>query len=131
MDQEVLREYARLRAKCWHSKAALEAAKVNVHFAEFEREGYVRIRVEADDDMDLSFLDDRSVFSEEDANKERARYSAGACGCIIEALNPLGGGWECIDSCWGFVGDDWKDSGYDTDGKAQAIEWLESFVRAA
>lgn len=129
MDQEVMREYARLRSKQWSAREALSAAKVNVSFATFEREGYARLRVEADDDIDLSFLDDRDVFEESEANKERARCSReGVHGIITEALNPLSGEWTVVDSCWGFIGDDWKDSGYDTDGKAEAIEWLESFV---
>lgn len=129
MDQEIQREYARLRSKQWSAKEALNAAKVNVSFAVFEREGYVRLRVEADD-IDLPFLDDRDVFEETAANAARARCSReGVWGFIVEALNPLGAGvWHQIDSTWGFIGDDWKDSGYDTDAKKAAIKWLESFV---
>jgi len=29
--------------------------------------------------------------------------------------------WDHMDSCWGFVGDDWKDSGYDIDFKEAGL----------
>jgi hypothetical protein len=87
--------------------------------------------VEPDDDYDFSHLDDRECNTEEQANEERARISRlGTWGVIVEVRNPLSGEdgpWEHIDSCWGFVGDDWQDSGYDTDFYNNAINWLAQF----
>ena len=34
---------------------------------------------------------------------------------LTERANRDGAEWVEVDSCWGFIGDDWRDSGYDID----------------
>lgn len=46
----------------------------------------------------------------------------GVYGIISQYKCPTCGEWITVDSCWGFVGDDWKGSGYDLDVKAAALE---------
>ncbi len=131
MDQKESKEYLRLRAAGWKADEAFRTARAFVAFTALEQEGYVRLRVEPDADVDLSYLEDRDVFTEEQDNEERARVSRlGVWGIIVEARNPLAGEdgpWQHIDSCWGFIGDDWKDSGYDTAFYENAIKWIAQF----
>ena len=44
----------------------------------------------------------------------------GVYGVVGEYWN--GEEWEHVDSCWGFVGDDWKESGYDVDIMSATIK---------
>lgn len=45
----------------------------------------------------------------------------GVCGIVAE-YRDHNGEWEHADSCFGFVGDDWRDSGYDSDGMRAALD---------
>lgn len=128
MDTEVAREFARLRKKGWAAREALVAARTNVEFEACEDAGFVRFRIEPDDicEVDWDFVDKR------DEKESKARIEKhGMWGIISEARNPLGGEWEHIDSVWGFVGDDVRDNGYDTDVKQAALDWLASFEVAS
>jgi hypothetical protein len=46
----------------------------------------------------------------------------GVWGIVSQYRCPCCGTWKTVDSCWGFVGGDWKDSGYDLDIKQAALE---------
>ena len=47
----------------------------------------------------------------------------GMYGIKSEYRHPTTGEWiEADHGCWGFIGDDWKDSGYDVDAMSTAIE---------
>lgn len=46
----------------------------------------------------------------------------GVCGVVAEYRDP-DLGWTHADSCWGFVGDDWQDSGY-------AVDFMDAAMRA-
>jgi len=47
------------------------------------------------------------------------------CSCD-ECGNPAH--WEDVDSVWGFVGDDWQDSGYDTDVMQGTIDAFRDYL---
>lgn len=49
----------------------------------------------------------------------------GVSGIVAQVRTALGQ-WVTVDSCWGFVGDDWKDSGYDQDAIGAALDYLDS-----
>lgn len=49
-------------------------------------------------------------------------YSEGVFGIVGEYLDPESGEWIQADSCWGFIGEDWKGSGYDSDALHLAIQ---------
>lgn len=78
--------------------------------------GWARLRVEWDDSADLSYLDVNAKDQRERAAAKRELDRAerdGCVGIIGEYWN--GDEWVHVDSVWGFIGDDWKDSGYDYD----------------
>lgn len=121
------REYARLRAAGWHAKQALDEARTLVLFEQYEDAGWVRFRVEPDELYEVDL--DPSCFSQRDIEAEHARVNnKGAWGIISEYRCPLGGTWEHADSVWGFIGDDWRDSGYDGDVRRAALDGVLAFV---
>lgn len=48
----------------------------------------------------------------------------GVWGVIGEFRTSAKEPWQHADSCWEFVGDDWKDSGYDVDIKEETLRQL-------
>ena len=65
---------------------------------------------------------------EERLKRERAEFAAriereGVWGLIAQCRGTHG--WETVDSCFGFVGEDWRGSGYDIDLKSAALETIE------
>ena len=94
----------------------------------------VRIRIEPDDSADLDNLlgdcFDPDVNSDiqphvlaRQRQEEIDRINRdGVYGIIGEYKCPCCGNWQQVDSCWGFIGDDWKDSGYDLDIKQAALD---------
>lgn len=75
--------------------------------------------VEPDYDLDLSYLDQRDdddswLFPDRQSEYDRAQ-NEGGWGIVGQFRCPRCGQWESADSVWGFIGDDWRGSGYDTD----------------
>lgn len=131
------REYSRLRAKGWAAKEAFHAARAAREWFDAEWDGryepdepgIVRLSVEWDRDTDLSHLDDRAVYTEQQASAEYERAERnGTWGIIGEFWN--GEEWQHVDSIWGFIGDDWKDSGYDVDVKRATLDAAREFVNS-
>lgn len=118
MNATVRAEYKRLRRKGWTASDAMHAAEVNAAFEEAEAEGLVAFEVIPDESADLSFLDQDCMEDVREAEYSRAD-SCGTWG-IVATVNG-----KTVDSVWGFIGDDWKDSGYDTDVKAAALRVIE------
>ena len=120
-------EYLRLRHKGWPASNAWRAAKVNEAFASAEAEGLVRVSCEPESYYDDSYIDtwDDSEKEKEKLRKELwTRIEQEGCWiCGTQYLDPIHG-WTRVDSIGGFIGDDWKDSGYDVDSKSQALEAL-------
>jgi len=87
--------------------------------------GSVRLRILPDDHVDLDNLfgdtynpqvnsDIPETRLEREREQEVDRVNRdGVWGIVGEYFD--GEEWQHGDSCWGFVGDDWKHSGYDTD----------------
>lgn len=112
MSAAIGHEYHRLRSMGWTAAHAYTAAKARVAFEALEGDGdeggLVRMRVEPDETYDATdWLDEPETM----ARLERD----GAWGIIGEARSSESAPWVHVDSVWGFIGDDFKDSLYDTD----------------
>ena len=121
----IAKEYRRLRALGWTALLAHRAARTLEAWNRLdghtiwadddpddpdEPDARVRLHIVADDDFDLS-CDCEDAHCEE-RQLERAERD-GVWGIVGEYR--VRDEWEQADSCWGFVGEDWRDSGYDTD----------------
>lgn len=120
-------------------KEAKRDAMIRAAWETAEESGLVRLRVEPDDVCDLDNLlgDCFDPTANPDIKPERLEREKqheidridrdGVWGVIGEYKSSVcptcgrGGEWEQADSCWGFVGEDWKDSGYDLDIMAETL----------
>ena len=127
---KVVAEYRRLRALGFQAWTALHSARTNVAFEDKEDDGLVRMRIVSDDSPDLSFLD-QECFSDIRRQQLNRANDDGCWGIVSEVKCPCCGEWTEADSVWGFIADDWKDSGYDSDVKADALAKLAESKRAA
>jgi hypothetical protein len=143
-NRELIRMYLRERKRGTMARLALFAAKTRIEWDkrngetvdEYERDhdakrGDVRLRIVADDSVDLDNLfgdtfnpkanpdihPDR-LERERQAEVERVERD-GVWGVVGEFFD--GEEWQHTDSCFGFIGDDWKDSGYDVDIMASTL----------
>ena len=130
---ELKRVYRKERARGVLAKWAIMHARTMVRWNELD-EDCVRLRVEPDE---LICMDDlkgdvfnplvntdiqESKLLREEKEFEERVYQDGVVGIIGEYLCPCCGEWVEADACWGFVGDDWKGSGYDHDVMRAAVE---------
>ena len=120
----VHQEYRRLRAIGWRACDAMRDARTAVEWEKAERAGLVRLGVVPDEEMyDDSYIDtwgDNQATCEKLRKKLWAKIEReGVYGLLAEVR--VNGQWDTVDSCWGFIGDDWKDSGYDADLKRAAL----------
>lgn len=128
ISKSVRRDYARLRAKNWTAKAAYDAAKIRERF--YLAGDLVQLRQESDSDP----YDDSYIDTWEDASpSERARLKKeirdsvlywGVWGLVAEYRLSEDDAWTFVDSCWGFIGNDVQDNGYDTDLMNAALDAL-------
>lgn len=144
-NRELIRIYLRERGKGTLALIALHYAKTRIEWdrkngqviGEFERlndpkRGDVRLRIVADESADLDNLfgdtfnpeanpdiPEPRLERERQAEIERVNRD-GVWGVIGEFFD--GEDWQHADSCFGFIGDDWKDSGYDSDIMASTLE---------
>jgi len=107
-------EYARLRALGYVAREALYAARVRVLF-------------DARDDVRLQAVPDDEEYQHSD-NETKAEHAR-----TLRRLNTEGtwgiqaqvqcscGNWRTVDGVYGFIGEDWRDSGYDTDLMREAL----------
>jgi hypothetical protein len=133
MNATIAREYKRLRSKGWNASSALDTAKVRdawetaggfsgdspgVYLPDPD-DHPVRLRFEPDDDqstpLDADFENDKQR-----AEVARLIEVHGVYGIIGEYWN--GEEWVHADSCWGFIGNDLRDNGYDTDIMRATLE---------
>jgi hypothetical protein len=137
MDKRIKKEYFLLRSKGWKAIHALRDARIKIKFEDLEADGMVRIVAEPDeaytwaghggDCYNVDLLADtvpggaRTILAWKKAEMERVERD-GFTYVKTEVQCPCCGSWEFVDGIGGFVGDDWKDSGYDTDLMATAIE---------
>lgn len=132
MSPAIRREYARLRALGWRASDALRDAKTRVSFATMERAGHVRLRIVPDEEgHDASYVDtwdsEKSPAWIARTKREilRTVERDGLWGVVGEYLS-VEGTWVQSNAVWDFVGDSWKDSGYDGDiMRATMAAWCE------
>jgi nitrite reductase/ring-hydroxylating ferredoxin subunit len=137
---------ARVKEK-WVGYGGYEIAQWDMKYRG-EPDGEVRIVVREDDDyelaMDFECEDKRCAyaFTNGRMNLRQGKHVAckihkavmkrleqeGMCGVVGEYKHPVTGVWIEVDSCWGFVGDDWKDSGYDVDVMSEVMREREKVM---
>jgi hypothetical protein len=118
-------EYQRLRRQGMAAKWAFHSAKVLAQWQNLGGED-VRLRVEPDEGISFDNLEgdcfNPVVNSDIPASKVareqkefRQRVNDEGVWFVVGEYRDAFGRWRSADSCGGFVGDDWRDSGYDTD----------------
>jgi len=133
----VYKEYARLRNKGWHAAEALRAARTTALFSELAKRNLVWLAAcedGADWSYDELFGDSYKPEANPDITPERlARQKNDEIQRIdTEGIYRIEVGLgeaveeedQYLDSVGGFIGDDWKDSGYDTDMMRACIRQL-------
>jgi hypothetical protein len=130
-------EYNRLR-KLYPTQPAqtsLREARTVVAFELAEKQGYVEFRaIEDSEPYDASYIDtwaetrecERARLKEE--TLERAARE-GCWGIQTLAMGPCGHLHEVDSAIWGFIGEDWRDSGYATDLMQAALDALPEDMR--
>ena len=115
------------------------AMAISQRFARLEALGLVRLECKPDEYADIDDLEgdcfDPKHNPDVDPSQleaERKAFHArinreGVWGLVGEYAD--GTHWAHADSCWGFVGDDMINSGYDVDIKALTIEALRAHIR--
>jgi hypothetical protein len=121
---ETKQEYTRLRKAGWTAHTALRAAKIRTRFAALEHAGIVRFDVLEDSEPYMH--GDVGDESETNARIERD----GLYGIQVSTGCEACGSWNAVDAVWGFIGNDWRDSGYDVDLMESAIESVEKSTPA-
>ena len=127
MDKRILAEYSRLRSLGWRAKDAIDAARTLAQFERLEILGLVKLAIEPEQEQyDASYVDtwDLSERRREAAKKEIMDRVASEGTYFVMAMARASESDEflCVDSCGGFIGDDWIDSGYDVDLRRAAVE---------
>lgn len=122
-------EYHRLRRKEWAAQAAWRAAKTNAEWDAAEWEELVKLDVIPEFDVyDDSFIDTWGLSpkkAEAEKKEIHQRIERDGCWIIVSYFRPdRDAEWIAVDSVGGFIGDDYKDSGYDTDLKRAALDAL-------
>jgi len=136
-NKELIRLYQRERTKGFQAKWALSNARTRLEWDQHEvaeyssgepidpKRGNVRLRLVPDETCSLEDLEgdcfDPNANPDIPASRlqrDREDFIAkvnqeGVWGVVGEYFD--GEKWQHADSCFGFVGDDWKNSGYDTD----------------
>lgn len=124
MDKSIVREYRRFRSIGYSATQALFAARVGMEFFDLECDGKVRLAIEPEDDVAgvLDYLN-QDCYTERQRKEERERADRlGVWGIVGQYCCPCCGEWTTADAVWGFVGEDWKDSLYDSDIMSETIK---------
>jgi hypothetical protein len=138
MNQWIKAEYERLRRNGWRACDAIRAARVKDAWDDAENAGLVKVDAEPDclsvEDTEPDW--DAICINHHVAALERKEYRdrCNRDGLWIYAAyyrTSVDDEWILADSIGGFVGSDWKDSGYDTDMRETALEALEAILDAA
>jgi hypothetical protein len=112
-------------------------------FEKLEDKGLVRLNTVPDDSAEMDDLKGDTYNREANPDIQESRMAReekefeekvardGVWGVVGEYRVSEDEEYEHADSCFGFVGDDWKDSGYDTDIMAATIAALKGAVETA
>ncbi len=121
----VSREANRLLAKGWSWPDAMRSARIKAAFKTFADVYWKLDNVEDQDPYDDSYIDD----PQEKKEIRKRVESEGVWGIrSYWRLSEEDEEWEEADATWGFINNDWEDSGYDTDLMAAAMK---DFLEAA
>lgn len=128
MNTDTITRYNRERKLGFSAKCALQNAKTREKFKRYECAGLVRIRIEPDlERYDESYVDTWDCSSKKKDRIKKEIFAKlerdGAWGIIAEAC--VNERWMEMDSVWGFIGEEWRDSGYDVDLMMAAIDCIE------
>ncbi len=134
-----MKEYRKCRAKGEPAKYALRSVRTMIqwdklYYGDDDDRTYVRLRLVPDECATLADLEGDSYnpkvnedISPAKLKKERKEFidrinRDGVWGIVGEYRINSNEEWVIADSCFGFVGDDWKDSGYDIDIMSTTLE---------
>jgi len=115
-------EYQRLRRRNWRAVDAIRAARINCQWDELEAQDLLRVIQEPEIDW---YEFDPSVDSKYKSEVEDRINREGYWIYLTQMRMSVDNEWETVDSCGGFIGFDWHDSGYDIDMKLAAIQALD------
>ena len=116
--------YKQLRKKEWKAKNAWDYAVTKSKF--YDRDD-VRLLIEPDQsysmkDLKGDMFDPKinkdvkpEILAKQEKDFEERVSQQGVWGIVGQYKCPCCGEWKSTDSVWGFVGDDWEESGYDED----------------
>jgi len=131
----VQREANRLLAKQWTWPDAMRSARVKAAFKTFDDVYWKLEPIEDEDPYDDSYIDDPKEKKEIQKRVEnegvwgvKASWRLSEDDVTDHGRLIMSSEWEEADATWGFIGDDWKDSGYDTDLMRSAMN---GFLEAA
>lgn len=119
-ERKKTQEIDRLRHKGWKLMDAVRAARTSAAF-DILSDDFVKLEpVSENEPYDDSYIDtwtDRTPRQREKDRKElRERIgNEGTWGLVSYWRPNPRASWDQVDAVGGFVGDDWKDSGYDVD----------------
>lgn len=136
MNRYIKKVYLNERKQGWQAHIALSHARTSYAWHHLSDAGLVRLMVYEDaEGYDDSFIDTWKDISEKERNKLHAQIAdrinnEGVWGIVGEYKSPHTGEWINADSCWGFIGDEWRNSGYDSDIRASTIRQLTSELKA-
>jgi hypothetical protein len=104
---------------------------INDRFSALEERGLVKFDVVVDECMhDDSYIDTWDVSEEEKAQTKKELWERigndGVWGIVGSFRVSTDARWEQGDGVWDFIGDDWRDSGYDTDVKSETMKALDA-----
>ena len=133
-------EYRQYRRKGWRAAEAMRHARMLRKFRHASFLNLVALEPEPDDDWTNAIecgCEEREKCEAD--NRERAERM-GVWGIVayaaLDPYNPCDcyGAPKCehfdsVDSVWGFIGDDWKDSGYDDDLMRAALDAVAANTR--
>jgi hypothetical protein len=135
---QLMKAYQLERRQGFTARNALSNARTRIAWAKHDADehnpqrGDVRLRIVPDDYATFEDLtgDVYSTSANPDIPASRLKREAkiemerinrlGVVGIIGEYFD--GEQWQHADSCFGFVGDDWKNTGYDTDIMQSALD---------
>lgn len=151
MDAQIMTEYQKIRTPYYaffagtgahyqHQVTAEQALKLARYHVKVNTiwnahaESDVRLQIEPDDSADIDFLMGDSFDPEVNPEINPSKLSKekeafinrldrdGVWGIVGQYKCKACGHWLTADSVWGFVGDDWQESGYDLDVKASTLD---------
>jgi len=114
---EFTHSFKRLTSKGWSIEEAARAARTLSAFAYYASDFWQLEVIPDETPYDDSYIDDPN---EKKEVRQRIR-DEGVYGIKAQWRLSVDEDWEDADAVWGFIGDDWKDSGYDTDMMCSAM----------